>query len=489
MLVPLVLSLIFRLIVIGEYGLHGDEANKVTAVRLYLELDFTDNVPHPAGMKLVMAFFLLFLDGSEFVYRLPSTLASSATIYPIFYIGKRLYSEFIGYMASLLWAANISVLAFATVAKEDGFLTFFWTLAIYYFVRWREDPKYLKHIGIAVGLAMASKYTGALLILLLIPLLFFAFGTARERPKLSSTVRGMTPYTFATFFIVNFVLLIPATIRNIIEWTKIRTDSVNESSLQTQVVSKPWFRYILHIMIKHPIPFLLILIVGIVFAIRRRGPNEKLLLLWIFFPLVFYSMIPWGFPRYYHIMHPAFMIVGVKGIVELTNSFYLSIPRFKSSYTLKRSRIVSLSIISLILFNSIFIAMSAKPFYRMYTNEFDPNAELDQKFFLRDNIYDYYLWEAIYYVNENAADGSAIAMDAINVGAFYGRIDLQMVDFQDLPTDLSLWTANITYAIVQNSRTEAGNAVIHAYLQTYLLPVQTYSIDGIIACEVYQISR
>ncbi|MHA2101220.1 MAG: ArnT family glycosyltransferase, partial [Candidatus Kariarchaeaceae archaeon] len=126
--IPFGIALYLRISVIGEYGLSEDEVHKALAVNNYLQFNFSTNTSHPALVKICMTISVLLLGESEFALRLPNAIISSLTIFPIYLLGKELYNELTGYLASFFWATNLPVLAFSTVTKEDPFLSFFWVL-------------------------------------------------------------------------------------------------------------------------------------------------------------------------------------------------------------------------------------------------------------------------------------------------------------------------------------------------------------------------
>jgi 4-amino-4-deoxy-L-arabinose transferase-like glycosyltransferase len=112
LLVLFLLALLLRVAVIAEYGLSTDEVNKMLATRSYKKLDFSANAAHPALMKLAMTLSVMLLGETEFALRLPNVIVSALTIYPLFLLGRKLYDDKTGLLASFLWAVLYTSLRF-----------------------------------------------------------------------------------------------------------------------------------------------------------------------------------------------------------------------------------------------------------------------------------------------------------------------------------------------------------------------------------------
>ncbi|OLS21769.1 MAG: hypothetical protein HeimC2_32280, partial [Candidatus Heimdallarchaeota archaeon LC_2] len=119
------IGFILRIMIIEDYGLSEDEVLKAIAVQEYLEFNFSGNAQHPAIMKIFATLSVLLIGNSEFALRLPNVIFASLTIYPIYYLGKELYDETIGYLSAILWATSVTIISFSTTAKEDSIFTFF----------------------------------------------------------------------------------------------------------------------------------------------------------------------------------------------------------------------------------------------------------------------------------------------------------------------------------------------------------------------------
>jgi 4-amino-4-deoxy-L-arabinose transferase-like glycosyltransferase len=208
------MALLIRLAIIGNYGLSDDEVLKALAAQSYLELDFSANASHPSLMKFAITFSVLLLGESEFSVRLPNAIVSALTVYPIFFLGKKLYNAYLGYLSSLIWAIHLPAIAFSTTAKEDTFLTFFWAISVYYYVRARENPKYFRHTGAFVGLSAASKFAAVLLVILLLSLYFLNRKEGKALPSVKETAFLSIPPGIIAFTIASFPLFLPKTISN-----------------------------------------------------------------------------------------------------------------------------------------------------------------------------------------------------------------------------------------------------------------------------------
>ena len=123
-------------------------------------------------------------------------MVAAATIYPIYYLGKELYDDLTGILASAIWAISIPIISFSTTAKEDTLLTFFWILTIYFFILAKKDSKYYKHLAISLGLAAASKYVTPLLVVVILVLYYLAGRDGEKMPTLKEILKTVVPISF-----------------------------------------------------------------------------------------------------------------------------------------------------------------------------------------------------------------------------------------------------------------------------------------------------
>jgi len=485
--VSFALALFIRIAVIADYGFSDDEVLKVLAVQSYRDLDFSANASHPALMKLAITLSVIIFGETEFAVRLPNVFIGALTVYPIYYLGSKLYSDHAGLLASFLWSVHLPAISFTTTAKEDTFLTFFWSLAVYFFIRAKEDPVYLRHSGICVGLAAASKFSAALLVVFL--LLLFLLARREGTITLSPLEAGYLsiPLGVLTFIVASFPLLLPTTIVNLLDHYSPNTpEHTGWIMMEHLFAQRPPYYFLLHILVKTPVLFLLILAFGLLFTIKDRFTSDKILLLWIAIPLGFFSATTYGYVRYYLVIVPALVLLAVQGVFRF--SLWMS-SQFKKIGENTRPMVsftMTSVVIALVCIHSILAAAEVSPYYRMYVNELGGGSSEAGYYFPQDSVYDYLMREAIDYIDERAPQGSVVALMVPDLGAYYGRSDLKFVSMLELPKDIAEWTNhNVSYVIVQDSRIFFENQDQIESIRNEMFPVKTYSIFDTVVAEVF----
>ena len=127
--------------------------------------------PPMVGFLIQLTSLDLFLD-SEFFIRLGAVLLGGINTLLAYLIGKKLVDALTGFYAAMLYTASIYAFIIAgTFILPDAPQMTFWMLSIYLLILTFTDKpqkkakKYLLLAGIAVGLALLSKYTSAFLLL------------------------------------------------------------------------------------------------------------------------------------------------------------------------------------------------------------------------------------------------------------------------------------------------------------------------------------
>ena len=111
---------------------------------------------------LIAATTWIFGDGLVPV-KLPSLILYPATSCLLFLLGRRIYDERTGFRTAIAFSLMPLVSALGLFVSTDAPLLFFWTLAMWFFVRAIDENRWRDWIGLgfAVGLGIMSKYTMA----------------------------------------------------------------------------------------------------------------------------------------------------------------------------------------------------------------------------------------------------------------------------------------------------------------------------------------
>jgi Dolichyl-phosphate-mannose-protein mannosyltransferase len=177
-----------------------DEGNHIfTGYRTWTHADFGLNPEHPPLVKLLTTVPLLwsqpkrpaleerffkedaFLRGKEFLYqndpdkilsrtRTVAALLTLLTALVVFFGAKEMFGTGAAFVALSLLAFDPNLLAHGALITTDVGLTCFMFLSVYMFYRFVKSPSALRLIlaGVSVGLVLAVKHTG----LLVLPVLF-----------------------------------------------------------------------------------------------------------------------------------------------------------------------------------------------------------------------------------------------------------------------------------------------------------------------------
>lgn len=123
---------------------------------------------HPPLAKLVQAGSIKIFGDKPFAWRFPGVIFAVGTIFVLFLIGRDLFgSVSIGLMAGFLYTVDGLSFTQSRITMNDIYLAFFLTLAFYLLWKYlqvresgKEGTKRLLLLGLVIGLACATKWTG-----------------------------------------------------------------------------------------------------------------------------------------------------------------------------------------------------------------------------------------------------------------------------------------------------------------------------------------
>jgi 4-amino-4-deoxy-L-arabinose transferase-like glycosyltransferase len=157
-----VFFLIARLWLDGHLELVFDEAYYALWAR-NLAWSYFD---HPPMVALWIRFSTLCFGDHEFGVRALGTFSASAGTALIYFLSLRLFARReMAIFAALLYCAMLLISAGAIIITPDTPLIFFWSIAVYALVRifCGGSSRWWLIVGLAMGLALQSKYTALLL--------------------------------------------------------------------------------------------------------------------------------------------------------------------------------------------------------------------------------------------------------------------------------------------------------------------------------------
>ena len=110
------------------------------------------------------AFFYKLFGLNEFSARLFSGLCGVGVVLVTYLFGTRLLNRWVAFLGALVLLSSSHFIRFTRFGMLDAPLTFFLSLALYFFWSGREKNRYLIFSGVAIGLALMTKGFAALLI-------------------------------------------------------------------------------------------------------------------------------------------------------------------------------------------------------------------------------------------------------------------------------------------------------------------------------------
>jgi predicted membrane-bound dolichyl-phosphate-mannose-protein mannosyltransferase len=502
-------------------SLSEDELNKLSAVEDYRAHGLTAaNGEHPFLMKAMLLISLVATEKwnqtslvqshpaelrvtMETALRLPAALFGALALLLIYLLAKELFGFEVALIAAALWAFDPSAIAFNRIAKEDTFVVFFFMLANVFWLRgqraaegerdaWPE--KYYWATAAAFGAMLASKYL-PYLITVSVSYNYIFQGIAATRWRIGKR-RFLIFFAImgAVFLLCNPTILLPATWREMLafaSYQKLGHDSYEfmgtlySHKLTDWLRGIPWYFYFVFMAVKLPVLTVAAFLVGLPQLLRRRtGDGRYFLFFWMFFWFLFFGITGGKFTRYFTTLLPAVLMTAAIGL-QFVSRHVMSV--FGDGIKLyARAALASLVIIS-----SAWAAVSAAPYYRLYTNALGGGRARAGDYFPQDEFYDGYMREVMFEVGRRARQGARVASETPGLAAYYAReanrADLVCVSLSD-PAALKELGAG-DFIIVARGRRYHSNEALLASLSGSTTPAFRVSLGGVPAVEAYMLDE
>jgi len=510
----------FRLTQLGAEGLSEDELNKLVAVEDYRAHGLTAiNGEHPMLMKAIMTVSIVTLEWwnstalaashpsarvtTEAALRFPGALFGAFTALLIFLLASELFGTEIGLIAAALWALDPSGIAFNRIAKEDTFLLFFFLLANIFWLRGQRVAEsgrgrpdaYYWGAAAAFGAMMASKYMPH----------FFAISVSyyyiyqdipATRWRLGK-VRWLVFFAImgATFLICNPTILLPATwhaMRIFAGEHRIGHDSYEfmgqlyRNQLTLWLKGVPWYFYYVFMAVKIPLPVIISFLVGLPLLFRKRlGDGRFLLLFWMMYFFMPFSVIGGKYTRYFTMALPVVLItaaIGVQSLAHFLSRLISSVSDSETGVTTVRTALATLLIAS-----SLIASASAAPHYRLYTNILGGGVGRAGTYFPHDEFYDASMREAVSAIALRARNGTRVASETPTLVAFYarlaGRSDILPVSLSDKAAVKQLAEGDVI--IIARGRRYLSNDALTTKIQATATPAAAFALGSVPSIRVY----
>lgn len=131
-------------------------------IKWWTKLSFHD---HPPLVFLIQNWSMKIFGETVFGFRLPSAIFGILSVYLVYLLGRKLFSEKTGLMASLLTAVTVNHVYVSRIGIQESYVIFFLLLTSYLFLKALElEDKYLLWTGVSLGFALLTKYTTFVLV-------------------------------------------------------------------------------------------------------------------------------------------------------------------------------------------------------------------------------------------------------------------------------------------------------------------------------------
>lgn len=506
---------------LGAESLGEDELNKVRAVAEYRERGLTPaNGEHPFLMKALLTVSISAAEAwnaspaardrpsrqvsTEAAARLPGALFGALTSVLIFLVAAELFGVEVGLIAAGLWALDPAAVGFNRIAKEDGFLVFFFLLANVFWLRGqriaeegRAHPeRYYWATAAAFGAMLASKYLPH--VIAISGAYYYIFqGVKRTRWRMGKRKWLLFFAVMGVAFVVcNPTILLPGT------WHEMRVfagekrighdayefmGALYRNQMTLWLRGSPWYFYYVFMGVKLTPPVLLGFLVGLPLLFTKRlGDGRYFVLFWLFFWFFPFTFLGGKFTRYFTFALPAVLLVSAVGVQAAAQLVSRAVARFGGAAgSLKVAARACVALVPLCF--SAAASASAAPHYRLYTNALGGGRAAAGSYFPHDEFYDANTRETAAVVARLARAGAAVASETPELFAHYarlaGRADLRPVSLSDRGALRGLGVGDVV--VVARGRRYFSNDRVTSRLQSEVPAAADISLGGTPSARIY----
>lgn len=264
---------------------------------------------HPPLFPWLVASSFKLFGMSDATAKFPSALLGFATILLLYFLALELTGQsWLALLSMLVLASTQFFLKNATHAMTDVPFTFFFTLAILFYVKGRKNYVYLAFLGLPLGLALLTRSVVGLLalgIILAHLVLTKRYGALRSPWLICGIALALA--LPSVWYASQYQLHGAAFLASHLEFLNSKIHVAPEASRWTTIFNYPVA------LLKYYWPWLPFLVVGLVMevraALRAKDHTAILLIVWVLAVLIPFSFAATRYPRYILPVFPAFSIL------------------------------------------------------------------------------------------------------------------------------------------------------------------------------------
>jgi len=405
------LFFIREIIVSNEKSITSDETVHITGGYFYIKKgDYFINYEHPPFSKTLSGIFIYPLKisfpeelyknlrqdewslGMAFFYfnkdkvdkivfwaRFPMILLAILLGFFIYLWTKDLYGEIAGLFSLFLFTFCPNFLAHSCLVTTDVPFTLFFLMTIYFLWKYFEtnSEKYLILCGISFGFSLSTKFTG----IVLLPLILIFLIIFEMKEDFKTRIKKVLPYFFIYLFILPFFILLLTYrfygfenfitgIKTIIFQT---TKSGHLSYLNGKFSVKGWrYYFLIAFLYKTPISAIILILISFFISIKIEK-KEKFLLIPAIIYFIFSSISK--------------KQIGIRYILPVYALLYIYCGRiFVYQWKLKLKDSLKKGIFCILILWYIFSSLKIHPHYLAYFNEIAGGPENGWKHLIDSNI-------------------------------------------------------------------------------------------------------
>lgn len=306
-----------------------------------LKLNGNPDFDKPPLYIWLLALSFKIFGATDFVAKVPGALLGWATVILVYFLAKELFTDESEDIQNQEWLPVLSMLSLATTqyflkyashAMTDVSFTFFFTLAVYFYVRALKNNSFLLASGAAIGLATLTRSPMGLFPLGII-VLHLVF-TRRFKLLFSGYFAGC----------LLFAVLVPATwylreygIFGDVFINRHFGNIFGHSASSAQTPRTGWQQFLWYfeyffLIVKLYFPWFPLMFYGFFLVVRKMfrsdkscpPPVETLLIVWFFVVLIPFSLAESKVLRYILPVFPAFAILSAYALSNLFSPKHLS---------------------------------------------------------------------------------------------------------------------------------------------------------------------